>query len=234
MNGNFTLVTVPGVGRKKSLTEIHPKSAANNKLETDAYRVSWHYCIGLYWIVELLEVRPGCREALSQNMIHFPPKKVRKISPIPFRPVGEGESINRAAVTMVSKVEWRSMDVESSVQPCAGDMDAANQYITATVLSLEQCLKEGGKREGWRCKLHWVSDQWGVSSGGGKERARGWAKGRGAIRRRGRYGTGQFNHNHLGWIIREKRENINSERETNGTHSGRVFNLFQRESRVIN
>lgn len=39
--------------------------------------------------------------------------------------------------------------VEASAQvagPCAADMDAANQYITATVLSLEKYMKE---RAGW-------------------------------------------------------------------------------------
>lgn len=54
------------------------------------------------------------------------------------------------------------------------------------------------------------------------------------MQRHERYNIGQFNHRHHGWIIRAERENINSERETNGTHFRRVFNLFQRESRVIN
>lgn len=43
MNGNFAVVTVPGMAekkKKKTLKEIPPKSAANGKLETDVYRVS--------------------------------------------------------------------------------------------------------------------------------------------------------------------------------------------------
>lgn len=46
--------------------------------------------------------------------------------------------------------------------------------------------------------------------------------------------SGQFNHSHLHWMIREQQENINSKPKTNGTHFRRVFNLFHRESSVIN
>lgn len=55
MNGNFTLVTVPGMGEKIPLKEIPPKSAANGKLETDAYTVRSVdiHSIGFYWIVGL-------------------------------------------------------------------------------------------------------------------------------------------------------------------------------------
>lgn len=45
---------------------------------------------------------------------------------------------------------------------------------------------------------------------------------------------GQFNLHDLNWLIRGERGNINSERKTNGIHFRRVFNLFQRESSVIN
>lgn len=41
------------------------------------------------------------------------------------------------------------------------------------------------------------------------------------------YSIGQLNHYHLGWIIGVVPENINSERETNGTHSRGVFKPFQ-------
>lgn len=41
------------------------------------------------------------------------------------------------------------------------------------------------------------------------------------------HSTGQFNHNHSGWIIKVKQENINSGRETNGTNFKGVFNPVQ-------
>lgn len=61
----------------------------------------------------------------------------------------------------------------------------------------------------------------------GRERERGDELRRDAEAREVLYSIGQFNHNHLDWIIRVEQENINSERETNGTHFRGVFNPFQ-------
>lgn len=43
-----------------------------------------------------------------------------------------------------------------------------------------------------------------------------------------------FNHNYLSWIIGVECQIINSERKTNGSHFGGLFNPFHRESMLIN
>lgn len=52
--------------------------------------------------------------------------------------------------------------------------------------------------------------------------------------REGVKSTEHFNHNYLGWVIGVECQIINSERETNGSHFGGLFNPFHRESRLIN